>query len=60
MQFNGKLMKQTWENGEKTNFEPDFGSFGPNLDHKNFVRELYINQMLDMLQTFIVCNVKEN
>ena len=24
-------MRQTWENGEKSNFEPHFGPFGPNL-----------------------------
>ena len=34
MQFKGKLMNQTWENGKKLNFGPDFGlfdAFGPNL-----------------------------
>ena len=25
MQFKGKLMSQTWKNGEKTKFRPDFG-----------------------------------
>ena len=25
MQLKGKLMKKTWNNGEKTNFRPDFG-----------------------------------
>ena len=36
MQFQGKLMNQTWENGKKTNTETDFDSFGPNLGSKNF------------------------
>ena len=30
MQFQGKLMNQTWEN-EKKSFWPDFGPFCPNL-----------------------------
>ena len=29
-QFKGKQMNQTWENGEKPNFEPDSGQFVPN------------------------------
>ena len=31
MQFQGKLMNQTWENSKKLSFESDFGLFGPNL-----------------------------
>ena len=32
MKFKGKLMNKTWENGKKkTNFELNFGLFGPNL-----------------------------
>ena len=31
--FRGKLMNQTWENGKKTSFGPNFGPFGP---QKNF------------------------
>ena len=29
-------MSQTWENSNKTNAGPNFGSFGPNLDPKTF------------------------
>ena len=36
MQFKGKLMNQTSENGEKSNFGPNFGSFGPNFAPKFF------------------------
>ena len=36
MQFKGKLMNQTWENGEKPNFGPDFYLFGSNLTLKFF------------------------
>ena len=39
MQFQGKLINQTWENGKnKTNFGPDFGLFGPNLGPKIFFK----------------------
>ena len=31
MQFQGKLMNQTWENDKKPNFGADFGPFGPNV-----------------------------
>ena len=31
MHFKGKLMNQTGENGEKTNFGLHFGLFDPNL-----------------------------
>ena len=30
MQFQGKLMNQTWENGKNPIFGPDFGPFGTN------------------------------
>ena len=36
MQFQGKIMNQTWENGKKTNFGPNFDSFGPNLGYNFF------------------------
>ena len=29
MQFKGKLMNQTWDNYNKSNFGNDFGLFGP-------------------------------
>ena len=34
MQFQEKLINQTWENDKKPSFGPDFGPFGPNLDPK--------------------------
>ena len=36
MQFKEKLMNKTWENVEKSNFDPDFGPFAPYLGPKNF------------------------
>ena len=37
IQFKGKVMNQTRENDKKTNFGPDFASFGPNLGPQNFL-----------------------
>ena len=31
IQFQGQLTNQTQENGKKTNFGPDLGSFDPNF-----------------------------
>ena len=42
-------MNQAWENGEKPNFGPDFGPFGPNLGPKNIFRGFYLCQMLDIV-----------
>ena len=36
MQFQEKLMNQTWDNGKKPSFRPDFGPFSPNLGPINF------------------------
>ena len=36
MQFQGKLMNQTWENGKKTNFGPDFSLFLAQIWAANF------------------------
>ena len=52
MQFQGKLMNQTWENGKKSSFEPNFGPFGPNLDPKIFFRGFYLNWMLDIIASY--------
>ena len=31
MQFQGKLINQTWKKGKKPSFGPDFDLFGPNF-----------------------------
>ena len=36
MQFQGKLMNQTWENGKIPSFEPNFGLFWPKFRPQNF------------------------
>ena len=42
MQFQGKLMNQTWENGKKPNFEPNFDWFDPNLCPNFFLWVLHL------------------
>ena len=37
MQFQGKLMNQTCENGTKPSFGPDSGPFGPNSGRQHFI-----------------------
>ena len=37
LQFHGKLMTQTQENGEKPHFGPNLGLFGPNAGRKIFL-----------------------
>ena len=34
MQIQWKLINQTWENGKKPNFGPDFGPLGPDSDRQ--------------------------
>ena len=34
-------MNQTWENGKKPNFEPNFGQFGPNVGLQNLLRGFF-------------------
>ena len=42
VQFQGKLMNQTWENDKTPNFKPDFAPFGPNVGPKTFFRRIYL------------------
>ena len=51
MQFQGKPMNQTWENGKKHSFGTDFGSFGPHFTSTTCSA---------LLQAIVVCNFKEN
>ena len=54
MQFKGKLMNQTWENGEKPNFRPHLNPFGPNLPPPQFFfHGFYLYLMLDII---VSCN----
>ena len=39
MQFQRKLMNQIWENGKKTSFGSNFGTFSPNLGRQFFFQK---------------------
>ena len=60
MQFQGKLINQTWENGEKPSFGTDFGPFGPNLGSKIFPINFTLTIWYTLLQGFIACTFKKN
>ena len=44
IQFQGKLINQTLENGKKPSFGPDFGPFAPNLGSKNFFMDFALTR----------------
>ena len=58
MQFQGKLMNQTWENGKKPSFGPDFGLFQSKFGSQKHFCGFYL--YYTFLQAIIVCNFKEN
>ena len=60
MQFQGKLINQTRENGEKPSFGTDFGPFGPNLGSKTFSINFTWTIWYTLLQGFIACTFKKN
>ena len=43
MQFQGKLMNKTWENGKKPSFKPNFGPFGPYSGRQFFFQNLTLS-----------------
>ena len=42
MQFQGKLMNQTWENDRKPSFGPEFGPFWPKFGPQKNVCGFYL------------------
>ena len=52
MQFKGKLINQTWENGKKSNFEPDFGLFDSNLGPQIFYGKFHLCWYLDIVPKY--------
>ena len=49
MQFQGKVINQTWENGEKPSFGPNFG---PNLVLENYFRDFYLYWVLGIVASY--------
>ena len=45
-------MIQTWENGKKPSFGPDFGPFGQNPGHQIFFSKIWRRQSLDIMVSY--------
>ena len=45
VKFQGKLVNQTWENGQKTSFGSDFGPSGPNSGRQFFCFLLFFSKI---------------
>ena len=51
-QFQGKLMIQTKENGEKPHFGPDFVLLDLNSDRENIFSKMWLRQSLDIMVSY--------
>ena len=54
IQFKGKLRNQTWENGKKTHFGPDFGPFWPKFGSQKKFMDFTSTRCTTLLQDIIV------
>ena len=52
IQFQGKRMIQTQENGEKPCLGPDLGTLGPNSGHQFFFLKIWLRQSLDIMVSY--------
>ena len=52
IQFQGRRMIQTQENGEKPRFGPDLGMFGPNSGRQFFFLKIWLRQSLDIMVSY--------
>ena len=52
MQFQGKLMNQTWENGKIPSFGTDFGPFRLHLGPKTFFHGFYLYYILGIVANY--------
>ena len=55
VQFQGKLVKQTWENGKKSSSRPDSGSFWPKFGLQKIF--LQILPLLDVRHADVSCKL---
>ena len=60
MQFKGKLINHTKENGKIDNFGRNFGFFDPNLYPQKFLREFSSTSKYVLFEAIIVGNLKES
>ena len=47
-------MSQTWENGKKTSFGPNFGPFGPHLGPKIFFEGFTSTRHCSKLSSYVI------
>ena len=52
MQFQRKLIHQTWENDKKPSFGPNFGPFGTNSGLQNIFSKIWLRQSLDIMVSY--------
>ena len=52
MQFQGKILNQTWENDKKPSFGTNFGHFGWNLGPRNFNHIFYLHYKLELVASY--------
>ena len=52
MEFQGNIIKKTWEYGKKLSFGPDFVTFGPILDPQKIFQNIWLNQSLDIMVSY--------
>ena len=60
MQFQGKRMIQTQENGEKPHFRSDLGPPEPNSGDQTFFSKIWLGQSQDVMVSYIMHNIKKN
>ena len=52
MQFQGKLINQTWENDKKPSSRPNIDLFGPNSGPQIFFLKIWLFQSLDIMVSY--------
>ena len=52
-------MNQTWVNGKKPSFGPNFGHFSPNLGPKIFFVKFYLYNSLDIVASYHYVNSRK-
>ena len=60
IQFQGKLMNQTSENGQKPSISTNFGPFWPRFGLKFFFVGFISTRCDALVQAIIACNFKKN
>ena len=59
MEFQGNLMVQTQENGEKPYFGPNLGPLDPNLGRQLFCQKYGVESHYISWSAIIICNIRK-